>query len=334
MISISNKKIPFNPALPATATMPASPKKEKKAPPAPPLLSPEDAHFEVIEVTPALAQEWLSSNDHGQRTVRKGTIETYASEMAKGNWKLLPEMIIFNEEGKLVNGQHRLHAVIKANVPIRLWIASAPGVQVSDSLDRGLQRRVSDLLGWTTSKAATAAALYRLQSMEFDNARITKDDTLAAYAAAKEDFDALYEKSNRTFAPASVQAALIFARPVNLEAVDDFNAALRSGANLKVGDPVLTFRNWLMSVNNSDRSSRRRTSDSMIVAFACLGACWAAIQNRPLLKMHIGPTAYREIVSRRRSMDISATPTVDQLPQGTASAMLFPKRLAGKQVGT
>lgn len=287
----------------------------------------EDATFKVIAVTPELAKKWLGSNAAGQRSIRRAVVDSYANDMAAGKWKLLPQMIIFDENGVLVDGQHRLSAVVLSKQTVKMWVAAAPGVSVHDALDRGANRSIADLLQWHGSKVSTAVNLYRLITMGFDNKRVTKDEVLLAYEATREHFDAVHPRLHRQYLPSSVAAACIFARPISEADVDEFVTRVRSGAEMQEGDPALTFRNWVLG---SNRNYRNRGGDPMTTCFGALMGLKHFIEGVPLKSVYVGPTGYRWVCVRRRGLGIPNTPTALQLPESKRAEELFPKRLAGK----
>lgn len=72
----------------------------------------------VVDVTPRIAEAWLKKNTKN-RSIRKHLLERYASDMRSGLWKLTGEPIIFNCDGTLIDGQHRLQSVVLAEKPAR-----------------------------------------------------------------------------------------------------------------------------------------------------------------------------------------------------------------------
>lgn len=74
----------------------------------------------VVTITPEMAREWLTRNMQGNRPVLKTTVHNYARQMKAGTWNLTHQGIAFDEDGVLVDGQHRLHAIIEANVPVKM----------------------------------------------------------------------------------------------------------------------------------------------------------------------------------------------------------------------
>lgn len=75
-----------------------------------------------IVITPELASEYLSHNTNNRR-VKKNVVEKYASDMKNGLWEQSPEPISFYRNGSLRDGQHRLMAIVKANVPVKTYVA-------------------------------------------------------------------------------------------------------------------------------------------------------------------------------------------------------------------
>ena len=94
---------------------------------------------EIKTITPDLARELLKSN-RSNRTVRQSTVDRYAELMKSGQWHFNGESISFDENGIVVNGQHRLMACIKANIPFQAVIVN--GVKAEDSFlyDAGVNR--------------------------------------------------------------------------------------------------------------------------------------------------------------------------------------------------
>lgn len=56
--------------------------------------------------------------------------------------------IAFDTNGRLIDGQHRLHAIIEAGVPIQISVTRGCSAASFSILDRGANRSQSDILGW------------------------------------------------------------------------------------------------------------------------------------------------------------------------------------------
>ena len=74
----------------------------------------------VVLITPAMASEMLSRNMKCNRPVMKSTVHSYARMMRNGNWNLTHQGIAFDENGNLIDGQHRLNAIIEANISVMM----------------------------------------------------------------------------------------------------------------------------------------------------------------------------------------------------------------------
>lgn len=68
----------------------------------------------IMTITPSMAHEWLAKNIVN-RPLSKITVKRYAQFMLKGEWELNGESIIFDIDGNLTNGQHRLNAILEAS---------------------------------------------------------------------------------------------------------------------------------------------------------------------------------------------------------------------------
>lgn len=100
---------------------------------------------EEILITPDLAREYLAKNTTGNRQQRERKIAIFASDMLEGRWKRhTAETIKFNTKGIVVDGQHRLRAVIKANTSV--WFECAFNIpdENFDVLDSGTARSFGD----------------------------------------------------------------------------------------------------------------------------------------------------------------------------------------------
>ena len=99
----------------------------------------------IVNVTPDVAREMLAKNT-SNRSIKKSAVVRYATIMKSGNWTLSPDGLVFSKD-RLIQGQHRLHAVIFADVPVDFIVWTNVGDDVFSVLDRGVTRSASDALG-------------------------------------------------------------------------------------------------------------------------------------------------------------------------------------------
>ena len=110
-------------------------------------------------VTPAIAEEWLQAN-HNNRSIRPRKVQVYASEMQSGDWTVTGEGVKFDSNGVMFDGQHRLMAIIKAGVPVWMFVFRNLDPSAAKVVDTGAKRTARDALKWAgydTHASAMAA---------------------------------------------------------------------------------------------------------------------------------------------------------------------------------
>lgn len=100
----------------------------------------------IEKITPLRAMEYLKTSE-GNRNLSKQVINSYALTMKKGKWMLNGESIVFDEEGHLINGHHRLEACKLAGVPFKTYVIRGIDKNAFVTFDCGRQRTMSQLIG-------------------------------------------------------------------------------------------------------------------------------------------------------------------------------------------
>jgi len=96
-------------------------------------------------ITPAKAAELLQANIKNRRA-KSPVILKYVKEMSEGRWKEDTfELIKISKTGVILDGQHRLMAVVKANIPIYFHIVYGLEDSIFDVLDTGSVRNATDV---------------------------------------------------------------------------------------------------------------------------------------------------------------------------------------------
>lgn len=113
-------------------------------------------------VTPKIAAEMLQNNN-GNRPMKKSFTEWLAKQMSGGKWQNTSNTIKFDIDGNLIDGQHRLSAVIKSGMSFHFFIASNCQSEVFHVIDTGTSRTGGDTLSVAGYKNANMiAAMVRL----------------------------------------------------------------------------------------------------------------------------------------------------------------------------
>lgn len=120
--------------------------------------------IEKVLVTPAMAAEWLTHNDSNRYLGRQFVTEL-ANAMLNGTFKLTHQPIAITADGELVDGQHRLAAVVESGKSVWMNVARDVDPDTFDVIDAGKRRSNADVLGirtgysYSTLHAATARAV-------------------------------------------------------------------------------------------------------------------------------------------------------------------------------
>ena len=95
-------------------------------------------------ITPESASHYLLSNG-GNRKLREDRIKQIVDIIKTGEWQTTHQGIAFSENGSLLDGQHRLHAIVKSNIPVLVQVTRGVSNDAFKTIDCGLKRSSSDL---------------------------------------------------------------------------------------------------------------------------------------------------------------------------------------------
>lgn len=129
----------------------------------------------VMEVTPAMAAQYLAQNTRN-RPARMAYVSRLADAMQRGEWHLNGEPIQIARDGTLLNGQHRLKAVVQSRVTVPLVVVTGLPLSAQDTIDTGARRRLADVLALqgetdTANLASSLSLLHRYRvGARLDNA--------------------------------------------------------------------------------------------------------------------------------------------------------------------
>lgn len=115
----------------------------------------------TVLVSPGMAEGWLLKNK-SNRPLRRLTIVKYSRDMINGLWLVNSDCLAFDVEGNLINGQHRLMALILAGVSIEFQVTYDLQAQAGMTMDQGIGRTATDIAHFcgldTVNKTQTAIA--------------------------------------------------------------------------------------------------------------------------------------------------------------------------------
>lgn len=212
----------------------------------------------VVTVTPEMAKHWLELNIDGNRKLRKSAIDRYAIHMRNNEWPLTGQPIIFNGD-QLIDGQHRLHACVKAGVPFRTLVVRNVDCDAFQYLDLGAKRSMADALRFRNhTNVSDMAAIVRLvMAYEKDFTALSSVEFNATHQQLIDEIEnnidlyslaanmAMRARRNGFLkSPAGAMYVLLSKRFGQL-AADKFMIPAIEGINLAKNDPRLSLRRFI-----------------------------------------------------------------------------------------
>lgn len=110
-------------------------------------------------ITPDMARYWIKEKNRDNRPMRPNFIHYLARQLKAGNFHLTTDGIGFDKDGFLTNGQHRLMAIIEADIAARMLVLRGVTPDANLVTDRGVSRTLADVLALPNTLIADANLL-------------------------------------------------------------------------------------------------------------------------------------------------------------------------------
>ena len=217
----------------------------------------------IVEVTPEMASNWMERNTMNRRLDRN-RVKELAAMMTAGKFYLNGDTIRFAEDGTLIDGQHRLAAVIQAGISVTMEVREGLSIKAMPTIDVGAKRTAADILkilGRTETAKLSSAINWAQFFMRSDGTSqpLTLHRACTLSALEQEDFTAAnpsivecvriggkwYEKF-RALVPSVLMGFYFAARVIDAEAAEEFCSGLATGAYMHEHDPRMALRRRLM----------------------------------------------------------------------------------------
>jgi hypothetical protein len=255
-------------------------------------------------ITPEVAQELLNRQSDLQRKVNAIHLGRLTNVMANGSWKdLNGDSIKFDKDGFLIDGQHRLLAVINSKKTIKTYVAL--GLDKDDIYFIDLwhkTRGTSDVFKMKGVDnycviASAAASLWRYDNGSFAD-KVTYPDPEETFKYFMQNqgliISAKYGETVKKMIGKSLATFLhyTFAR-INQNQASRFFEDWSTGANLNADSPILQLRNRLMYNKREDVQMKLDPVNQ--VALVILA--WNAIrENKKYTKLRWTGNAFPEAI--------------------------------------
>lgn len=247
----------------------------------------------IETIGPVLAAEWLKKNTKN-RPFSPMIVHQYASAIGRGEWALNGEPIIFDEDGVLSDGQHRLAGVVKANRAINALVVRGAPAESFKTLNSGKKRNAADVLsiqGWKNAfvvASATRAIIVLLAGNYRDGKEMFTNVHIEETANNYPNLHALGAKyagsALKGFMPSAFVGIIALASVRHgEEKMMKFFDAVDTGIGLEEDNPAYQLREKFLS-------RKHGTSINIQHALQLMVKCTNAyIQGRSIQKLWIHP---------------------------------------------
>lgn len=252
------------------------------------------ASFEIV--TPQIASRWLHSNCIN-RSLSKTHVRAIAKDMSDGLWTTTHEGVAFDWNGNLIDGQHRLEAIIESGMTIKLLVARNIDPEAMQVIDTGRTRSLTDRLSLSgkhgkVSNAVVATMRFMCEGVEYGGSKMRyydADKMLAMHRDAIEfALDAMpCMKFVGTAPPRGAVARSYYSYPQ--DRIREFCTALQAG----IGDfgEMNSVRLLNIALRNTEGGSRFAQLRRYCLAQKAL---YAFLERRPIKILRVSPNAKGE----------------------------------------
>lgn len=260
----------------------------------------------VTTISPNKATELLSTVGPN-RKVSMHHVRALAGAMERGEW--IPEVseIVIDKNGELIDGQHRLHAIILHGKPVRMRVVTGVNPDFKYVIDTGKVRRFHHILQMNEEKNATTLAsatrllwLYSNGSSENPLStegalKATNPQLLGMLGAnpglrVSTDFGRQFQSKLGGIYPVSLVAFFhyLFSH-IDQDGANWFFERLADGTGLNPGDAVYKLRQTMIQASKRDHGARMSRTMQMALTIKAWNAQMAGESISTLRWRTIGP---------------------------------------------
>jgi hypothetical protein len=249
-------------------------------------------------ISPERAAALLAKNVSNNRAIVRARVDQLADAIKEDRFRTTPEGIMLNEAGNLIDGQHRLSAVVTAGKPVKMYVWYNVPTDMMEAINVGQTRTLADVLTITGElgiKGAPKIAVARASAINliFTPEQNTKKLTKLQYEWVRENYaeDIEWTLKNyplsggsanagaisRKFRSVMVMGALAIAHKKYPEQVEVFARKADKGVELLETDPAYALRRYLDNSTLTGGGAPRLT-----VAYATFRCVSAALRHEKL----------------------------------------------------
>lgn len=223
-----------------------------------PMVVSRQVRTRTMLVTPDQAARWIADDVNQQnRHMRPDRVRFFVDLIKSGRFQLTHQGIAFDVNGILVDGQHRLAAIVKAGMAVEMMVSEGVAPKTRYAIDSGIRRSPTDNMviarGWTHRKAEiiTPAIMSIHRYIDGSTVPLNQDELDERAGRFNSAIEWVAEVSagmkKQRFLSAPVVGAFIYAYGSSPEAIKRAFSDLNTGAISDPKDPILLLRDVIMT---------------------------------------------------------------------------------------
>ncbi len=268
----------------------------------------------VQTISPSKAAELLEANTTN-RPLSRAVVHSFAEAMRRGDWVVTHQGIAFDVNGVLVDGQHRLAAIIEADQPVDLTVFTEVNEGTFDVLDTGKRRNAADVLAIEGEKSSAMLAAMVRTVWLYENrpdlnwsgggAAVTNHqvvETLEQHPKLRQFVTVGEQIATATgmIKSAAGASSYLVSRASKRAELDEWYEGIIDGAGLRKQDARLVFRRVMfnMARKQAGQAMRRRESREHVALYIKAFNAWRA--NERVNQLRFNPRDPMPRIDRTR----------------------------------
>jgi hypothetical protein len=220
-----------------------------------------------VEITPSLAKEIITKYQRNNRRLSPENLNFITKQMVEGTFKFNGESIVFNEDGGLDDGNHRMHSIVNSGKTYVFTVISGLSKEAFMTMGTGKKRTGNDVFEIMKVPSASLASsstrfIYLFRKGKYrkgaNSVASLSNQELYEYYLNLDNFDEWVKLGNRYYKQSEmlVTGTLFVGFSYILNKINPVKSAefmdkLSSGADLGKLSPILALRNKIIKARDS-----------------------------------------------------------------------------------
>lgn len=249
--------------------------------------------MEMELITPSKAAEILTANKSNRR-IKDRHVNFLVSEILEGRWHSnTGESIKIASDGTLIDGQHRLTAIVKSNKALTILVCRNMDKEVFSVIDTGISRDAKDVFKMSHVKNEIGITASLKKYIDFKNGystskgtgKISNQNLLDFYNKNEKYYQTVWNESQSNYnafakilSTSTICAFTLLFNDISKKDSEEFFRQLCSGINI-TNPTIFVLRTRLMK----NKMSASKMRESIINAFIIKS--WNAFRKGTELKI-------------------------------------------------